>query len=70
MRVKLVRRRIEESYPIIDVYDIYVGIRSIFFPFKIKWYADKKGLSEHEAKERVWNSYLSVKGTKLVTTVE
>ena len=70
MRVKLVRRRIEESYPIIEMYDIYVGIRSIFFPFKMKWYADKKGLSEHEAKERVWNSYLSVKGTKLITETE
>lgn len=70
MKVKLVRRIIEESYPIIEVYDIYVGIRSIFFPFRIKWYLDEKGLSEHQAKERIWNSYLSVKGTKLVTTVE
>ena len=70
MRVKLVRRKITIRGYFVKVYDIYVGIRSIFFPFKIKWYADAKGLSEHEAKERVWNSYLSVKGTKLVTTVE
>lgn len=70
MRVKLVRRRIEESYPIIEVYDIYIGIRQIFFPFRIKWYADEKGLSEQQAKERVWNSFLSVKGTKLITTTE
>lgn len=70
MKVKLVRRLIKGSHPIIEVYDIYVGIRSIFFPFRIKWYLDEKGLSEHQAKERIWNSYLSVKGTKLVTTVE
>lgn len=70
MKVKLVRRLIKGSHPIIEVYDIYVGIRSIFFPFRIKWYLDEEGLSEHQAKERIWNSYLSVKGTKLVTTVE
>lgn len=67
MRVKLVRRNIGEQ---IEVYDIYIGIHSLFFPFKIKWYLDEKGLSEQQAKERVWNSYLSVKGTKLVTTTE
>ena len=70
MRVKLVRRKITRRGYFVKVYDIYIGIRPIFFPFKIKWYADRKDLSEEQAKELVWNSYLSVKGTKLVTTVE
>ena len=68
MIVKLVRRRIEESYPIYEVYDIYIGIRRMFLPFLIRWFPEAKGLSEKEAKERIWNSYLSVKGTKLTTT--
>lgn len=70
MRVKLVRRNFLWHEHYVDVYDIYIGIRSIFFPFKIKWYLDAKCLREEQAKERVWNSYLSVKGTKLETTVE
>lgn len=51
------------------MYDIYIGIRPIFFPFKIKWYADRKDLSQEQAKELIWK-YLSAKGTKLETTVE
>jgi len=70
MKVKLVRRRIEESYPIVEVYDIYVGIPRIFLPFLTRWFLDSKGLSEKEASARIWNSFLSVKGTKLITTVE
>lgn len=70
MKVKLVRRKITRRGYFVNVYDIYVGIRPILFPFKIKWYADIKGLSEEQARERIWNSYLSVKGTRLVTTVE
>lgn len=70
MRVKLVRRKITRRGYFVDIYDVYIGIRSAFFPFKIKWYADRKDLSEEQAKELIWNSYLSVKGTKLVTTVE
>lgn len=70
MKVKLVRRIIEESYPIVEVYDIYVGVPRILLPFLTRWFLDSKGLSEKEARERIWNSYLSVKGTKLVTTVE
>ncbi len=70
MIVKLVRRKITRRGYFVNVYDIYIGIRPIFFPFKIKWYADRKDLSEEQAKELIWNSYLSVKGTKLVTIVE
>lgn len=70
MRVKLVRRKITRRGYFVDVYDVYQGIRYPWFPFKVKWFLDRKGLSEHQAKERIWNSYLSVKGTKLVTTVE
>lgn len=70
MKVKLVRRLIKGSHPIIEVYDIYVGVPRILLPFLTKWFLHSKGLSEKEAKEQVWNSYLSVKGTKLVTTVE
>ena len=70
MRIKLVRRRHEEPFRVIELYDIYVGIRSSFFPFRVKWYLDEKGLSEHEAKERIWDSYLSVKGTRLITEAE
>lgn len=70
MKVKLVRRKTTRRGYFVDVYDIYIGIRPIFFPFRIKWYLDEEGLSEYQAKERIWNSYLSVKGTKLVTTVE
>ena len=70
MRVKLVRRKITRRGYFVKVYDIYIGIRTIFFTFKIKWYADVKDLTEQQAKERIWKSYLSVKGTKLVTTVE
>lgn len=70
MRVKLVRRKISRRGYFVDVYDIYIGIRRIFFPFTMRWYADVKDLTPEQAKERVWKSYLSVKGTKLVTTVE
>ena len=73
MRVKLVRRKISRRGYFVDVYDIYVGIRSTFFmfiPLGIKWYAEAKDLTEQQAKERVWKSYLSVKGTKLITTTE
>ena len=70
MRVKLVRRKITIRGYFVKVYDIYIGIRPIYFPFKIKWFLDRKGLSNEQAKERIWKSYLSVKGTKLVTTVE
>lgn len=73
MRIKLVRRSVLKQGSYVDVYDIYVGIRSIFFmfiPLGIKWYVDAKDLTEQQAKERVWNSYLSVKGTKLITETE
>ena len=70
MDVKLVRRRITESFPYHEVYDSYVGIPRLLLPFIVKWHLDEIGLSEKEAKERIWNSYLSVKGTKLTTTVE
>lgn len=70
MKVKLVRRLIKGSHPIIEVYDIYVGVPRILLPFLTRWFLESEGLSEKEAKERIWNSYLSVKGTKLVTTVE
>jgi hypothetical protein len=70
MKVKLVRRRIGESYPIIEVYDIYIGVPRILLPFLTRWFLDSKGLSEKEANARIWNSFLSVKGTKLITTVE
>ena len=70
MRVKLVRRKITRRGYFVNVYDIYIGIRPIYFPFKIKWFLDRKGLSNEQAKELIWKSYLSVKGTRLVTTVE
>lgn len=73
MRIKLVRRSVLKQGSYVDVYDIYVGIRSIFFmfiPLRIKWYVDAKDLTEKQTKERVWNSYLSVKGTKLITEAE
>lgn len=70
MRVKLVRRRISRRGYFVNVYDVYQGIHYPWFPFKVKWYLDRKGLSDEQAKELIWNSYLSVKGTKLVTTVE
>jgi hypothetical protein len=70
MRVKLVRRKITRRGYLVDVYDIYIGIRPIYFPFKIKWFLDRKGIPDGQAKELIWKSYLSVKGTKLVTTVE
>lgn len=70
MKVKLVRRKIKRRGYFVDVYDVYQGIRYPWFPFKVKWFLDRKGLPEEQAKELIWNSYLSVKGTKLVTTVE
>lgn len=70
MRVKLVRRRIGEPYRITEVYDIYVGLPRIFLPFLTRWFLYDKGLNEREANARVWNNFLSIKGTKLVTTVE
>ena len=70
MRVKLVRRKITRRGYFVDVYDVYQGIRYPWFPFKVKWFLDRKGLSDEQAKELIWKSYLSVKGTKLVTTVE
>ena len=70
MKVKLVRRKITRRGYFVKVYDVYQGIRYPWFPFKVKWVIDRKGLSEEQAKELIWKSYLSVKGTKLVTTVE
>lgn len=70
MRVKLVRRRIGGPYRFTEVYDIYVGIPRILLPFLTRWFLDSEGLSEREANARIWNSFLSVKGTKLVTTTE
>lgn len=70
MRVKLVRRKITRRGYFVDVYDIYVGVPRILLPFLTRWFLDSKGLSEREASARIWNSFLSVKGTKLVTNVE
>lgn len=70
MKVKLVRRRVTNSDPIIEMYEIYEGIPRLLLPFLTRWFLVEKGLSSKEAKERIWNSYLQVKGTKLKTTVD
>jgi len=70
MNVKLVRKKITKRGYFVDAYDIYVGIRQPWFFFKMKWYLDAENLSPKDAVNRIWNSYLQVKGTKLITTTE
>jgi hypothetical protein len=70
MLVKIERERINASNNMIEVYNIYEGIRRILLPFLIKWYPVKIMLSEKECCNYINKSYIPVKGVKIITTVK
>jgi hypothetical protein len=71
---KIVRRQLEWSQinppapEVVEVYDLYEGLRRLYPPFTIKWYIQKSGMSSDELMERLkWA--LTTKGKIKIKTV-
>lgn len=70
MLVKIERERLNTSFEIREVYNIYEGIRRILLPFCIRWFPVCIMLSEKECCDYINKHYIPVKGVKLITTTK
>ena len=57
--------KIHRHYTPEETWDIYVGIRYIFFT---RWFLDKANLKSEDEVLRYIRSYISTKGVKIITT--